>query len=244
MKNTIKQSVRINGIDIEMNITNEIVKEYTDSLYSSCSTPLNDLRVSAEADRVPVIMRDTEELITALFRLKKPERVLEIGAAVGYSSCCFAEKCGCRVTTVEADEKMYKTAVSNISRLGFDDRVEVLQGDARQVLHDRAGSGRYTSADGEGVFDAVFIDAAKSHYRYFWDLSLPLCRKNALIVCDNVLMKGMTASDQYDVRKKYKTSIRKMRGFLEYITGSGYAKTCVLPVGDGVSISILERELI
>ena len=155
MKNTIKQSVRINGIDIEMNITNEIVKEYTDSLYSSCSAPLNELRASAEADRVPVIMRDTEELITALFRLKKPERVLEIGAAVGYSSCCFAEKCGCRVTTVEADEKMYETAVSNISRLGFDDRVEVLPGDARQVLQDMAGSGRYTSADGEGVFAAL-----------------------------------------------------------------------------------------
>lgn len=242
MKNTIKQSVRINGIDIRMNITNEIIKEYTDSLYTGCGEGLAELREEAQADHVPIILKDTEELISALLRLKKAGRVLEVGAAVGYSSCCFAEKCGCQVTTVEADKDMYETASANIKRLGFSDSVEVLHGDARNVLADMAVSGGYIDENGEGIFDAVFIDAAKSHYREFWDLSLPLCRKDALIICDNVLMKGMTASDQYDVRKKYKTSIRRMREFMQYINSLSYAQTCVLPVGDGVSVSILERE--
>lgn len=232
----------INGIDIKMNITNETVKEYTDSFYNPCSSILQELRASAEADRVPIIMKDTEELITSMFRLKKPSHVLEIGAAVGYSSCCFAEKCGCHVTTVEADDKMYETALSNIERLGFSDKVDILFGDARQVLSDMAESGKYRDKNGEGLYDAVFIDAAKSHYKAFWDLSLPLCSNNALIICDNVLMKGMTASDQYDTRKKYKTSIRKMREFIQYISDADYAETCILPIGDGVSISILDRK--
>ena len=64
-------------------------------------------------------------------------------------------------------------------------------------------------------FDFVFIDAAKSHYKAFWDLAMPLCKKDAVVVCDNVLMKAMTASDEFDKNKKYKTSIRKMREFLD-----------------------------
>ena len=96
--------------------------------------------------------------------------------------------------------------------------------------------------DPEGGFDVVFIDAAKSHYKAFWDLAMPLCNDEAMIICDNVLMKGMTASDEYDPGKKYKTSIRKMREFIQYITDLPYADTCILPVGDGVSISVIDKE--
>lgn len=88
----------------------------------------------------------------------------------------------------------------------------------------------------------MFIDAAKSHYKAFWDLAMPLCNDEAMIICDNVLMKGMTASDEYDPGKKYKTSIRKMREFIQYIMDLPYADTCILPVGDGVSISVIDKE--
>ena len=90
----------------------------------------------------------------------------------------------------------------------------------------------------------VFIDAAKSHYREFWDLAVPLCKDDAVIICDNILMKGMTASDEYDKGRRYKTSIRKMREFVIYINSLDYADTCVLPVGDGVSISVIDKKYI
>ena len=93
------------------------------------------------------------------------------------------------------------------------------------------------------LYDVVFIDAAKSHYREFWDMALPMCRQSALIICDNVLMKGMTASDIYDTNKRYKTSIRKMREFIKYINHLEYADTCVLPVGDGVSVSVIDKDI-
>ncbi len=123
---------------------------------------------------------------------------------------------------------MAELAELNIRNLGFENRIRVLRGDAREVM----------TGLNEKEFDVVFIDAAKSHYLSFWNLALPLCRPDAVIICDNVLMKGMTASDEYDIKGKYNTSIRKMREFLVYINEQ--AETSVLPVGDGISISLIE----
>lgn len=211
-----------------MNITNDIIKAYLDTLYVNRNQKLNDLREFAEKEKVPIILKDTEELLLQLFRIKKPAEVLEIGTAVGYSACCFADACDCRVVTIESDSELADIAESNIRNMGFENRIRVLRGDAREVMQKLP----------KNSFDIVFIDAAKSHYRVFWDLALPLCRTDAVIICDNVLMKGMTARDEYDTKGRYKTSIRKMREFLEYINEQ--AETSVLPVGDGVSISLTE----
>ena len=222
-----------------MNITNNIITSYIETLYTSANPKLLELRAFAEEKKVPIILRDTEGLLLNLLKIKGTKKLLEIGAAVGYSACCFADGCGCEVTTIEADEDVYKTAVSNVENLGFSDRVRVLHGDAREVLEKLA----MESSDAE-LYDVVFIDAAKSHYKAFWDLALPLCKDDAVIICDNVLMKGMTASDEYDPNRKYKTSIRKMREFISYINNLEYAETCVLPVGDGVSISVIDKSKI
>ncbi len=211
-----------------MNITNNIIRAYLDTLYVNKNQKLNELREFAEKEKVPVILKDTEELLLQLFRIKKPAKVLEIGTAVGYSACCFANACDCQVVTIEADDEMAELAELNIRNLGFENRIRVLRGDAREVM----------TGLNEKEFDVVFIDAAKSHYLSFWNLALPLCRPDAVIICDNVLMKGMTASDEYDIKGKYNTSIRKMREFLVYINEQ--AETSVLPVGDGISISLIE----
>ncbi|MGX8773746.1 MAG: O-methyltransferase [Bacillota bacterium] len=216
-----------------MNITNEIISAYIDNLYVNENAKLEELREFAESRHVPIILKDTEKLLKVIMKLKEPARVLEIGTAVGYSSCVFADCCGCRVVTVESDEDSAKAARANIENLGFDHLVEVIHGDARDVL---------ASMDGEEKFDILFIDAAKSHYREFWDLAMPLMKKDSMVICDNVLMKGMTASDEYDERGRYRTSITRMRDFIEYINGLDYADTAVLPVGDGVSISLIETD--
>lgn len=219
-----------------MNITNDIITAYINTLYSSENPQLSELRRFAEENRVPIIQKDTEGLLLSLLKIKRPDRLLEIGAAVGYSACCFANGCGCDVVTIEANKDVYEAALSNVENLKFSDKVEVLYGDAREVLEKLTDE-----ISEEKLFDVVFIDAAKSHYKAFWDLALPLCKDDALIICDNVLMKGMTASDEYDPNKKYKTSIRKMREFIKYITGLDYADTCILPVGDGVSLSVIRK---
>ena len=217
-----------------MNITNEIISAYIDNLYVNENAKLEELREFAESRHVPIILKDTEKLLKVIMKLKEPARVLEIGTAVGYSSCVFADCCGCRVLTIESDEESAKAARTNIENLGFADLVEVLHGDARDVL---------SSLDTDEKFDILFIDAAKSHYREFWDLAMPLMKDESMVICDNVLMRGMTASDDYDERGRYKTSINRMRDFIEYINGLDYADTAVLPVGDGVSISLITKRL-
>ena len=219
------------------NITNEIIISYISGLYENDNKQLIELRDFAEKNKVPIILKDTEGLLIALMKLRKPARVLEIGTAVGYSACVFTDTCGCSVTTIESNEKVAEIAESNIASLGFSERIEVLKGDARDVLTGLQNSVFRGDID---PYEIVFIDAAKSHYREFWDLSRPLLTTDSLIICDNVLMKGMTASDDFDTKGRYKTSIRKMREFLEYINSQEGIETCVLPVGDGVSISIIE----
>lgn len=228
-----KQSKKTYGIN--MNITNIAVTEYIHQFYKERSEALKDLRKEAEENHVPIILRDTEDLLESLVLLKKPTKILEIGTAVGYSSSFFAsldERI--QVTTIEADEKTYETAKINIEKLGYQDKISLRLGDAREVLKSLAD-------EGKNDFDLVFIDAAKSHYKAFWDLSMPIVKDDALIICDNILMKGMTASDEFDIRKRHKTNIRNMREFLDYINSLEYAKTSTLSVGDGVTISILNK---
>ena len=218
-----------------MNITNKVVTEYINGFYKERTTALCELRKEAEANHVPIILRDTEDLLESLVLLKKPTKILEIGAAVGYSSSFFTSLDeNIKVTTIEADEKTYETAKANIKKIGYEDRITLLFGDAREVLEKLA-------ENNDNDYDLVFIDAAKSHYKAFWDLSMPIVKDDALVICDNILMKGMTASDEFDVKKKYKTSIRKMRDFLDYINSLEYAKTTTLSVGDGITISILNK---
>ncbi len=179
-------------------------------------------------------------------KLKKPIRLLEIGTAIGYSSCVFTDCCQCQVVTIEASDDMADMAEENISNLGFADRIQVLRGDGREVLKrlvaEKTDENREDKLHKDTKpFDMVFIDAAKSHYKEFWDLSMELIGNEGMIICDNVLMRGRTASDEFDTRGRYKTSIRKMREFLTYINSVEGIYTCVLPVGDGVSISVIEK---
>ena len=88
-----------------MNITNDIITAYIDSLYKSGNTQLMELRQFAEDKHIPIILKETESLLLNILRIKHPERMLEIGSAVGYSACCFADGCGCHVTTIESDEE-------------------------------------------------------------------------------------------------------------------------------------------
>ncbi|MDO4176333.1 MAG: O-methyltransferase [Bacillota bacterium] len=217
-----------------MNITNNIVAAYIDTLYKSSNADLQNLRELSVQNHVPIIQKDAENLLKVIMNLKKPAKVLEIGTAVGYSSCVFSEACGCSVTSIELDEAVAEEARKNIERLGFADKIEVIVGDGRDMLRELQNGDFSSESD---KYDILFIDAAKSHYRDFWDLSQPILKTDAMIICDNILQKGMTASDEFDTRGRYKTSIRHMREFINYITSLDDYDTVVLPLADGISIS-------
>lgn len=215
-------------------IINPVITEYTDALYRPLSPDLERLRAEAEENRLPVILKDTERALAVLLRMRRPARVLEIGTLVGYSACCFAALCGpdTEIVTLEREPEMVRRAEHNIEALGYRAQIRVVEGDARETI-----------AGLEGPFEFVFIDAGKSHYREYWDAVLPLCEDGAVIVCDNVLMRGAVVLEEYDsVPRRHRTSIRRMRAFLEHITGTEEAETAVLSAGDGLSVSVVRRK--
>lgn len=220
-----------------MNITNDRVTEYLEGLYQPLNADLRQLRADAEEQSVPIILRETEAYILNIIRMKKPRRILEIGTAVGYSAICFASSSPeTEIVSLEVSEEMFQTASTNVGRFAFSNRIQIKLGDAIESLKELSSS--ITDLESEG-FDLIFIDAAKSHYKEFWDGSIPLCRKNAVILSDNVLLKARTASDEFVTERRHKTSVKRMREFIEYITKLDYADTAILTIGDGVAFSVL-----
>lgn len=220
-----------------MNIVNNDVTEYINSFYKPLNGYLEGLRIEAENMHVPIILRETETLILNIIRMKRPLRILEIGTAVGYSAICFANAFpSAEIVSLEANEEMYNMALDNIGKAGLSGRVHVILGDAVEGLKELDKAVHQSERK---EFDMVFIDASKSHYMEFWNGSIPLCKPNALIISDNVLLKARTASDEYVTEKRHKTSVKRMREYVEYINNCEYADTTVLSVGDGIAVSLL-----
>ena len=101
------------------NITNDIVTEYINRFYEPVSDELGMLRLESEAEKIPIILKETESFLRTFLSITQPKRILEIGCAVGYSAMFFAAVTGAEVVTVEKDHEMAEKAVENIKRLGY-----------------------------------------------------------------------------------------------------------------------------
>jgi len=219
-----------------MNITDDKVTEYINGLYKPLNPFLSDLREADEAENIPIILRETETLLLTLLRIKKPDNILEIGTAVGYSALCFVMSSPTvKVTTLELKEGMQKSALSNFENAGMADRIEIIPGDALQSLNALIEKRRKGLIE---PYDLIFIDGAKGHYLKIWESCMKLCKTGTVIVSDNILYKAMTAADEYlDIRRN-KTIVNRMRDYLKHITSQPDITTTVLPAGDGVAISV------
>ena len=219
-----------------MNITNQQVTDYINRFYQSPDRELEVLRKIGEQDHVPIILKETEVVLSLLLDLQKPQKILEIGTAIGYSAIYFASKCPQAVVySIDKDETAILAARHNVQLAGLSERIHLLLGDGQEQEEKLADSGVRD-------FDFVFIDGSKSHYRRFLDGALPRCRKGALVVSDNILMRATTVSDDYDNGRKHKTNKKKMREYVEYICSDPTLKTTLMSVGDGMAVSIYRGE--
>ena len=218
------------------NITNDKVTEYICQYYHPVDEELAHLREIGERDNVPIILKETELILTTLLNLKKPAKILEIGTAIGYSSIYFATMCPeAEIYTIEKNEQMLQAARHNIKEAGLEHRIHSLYGDGQEQIDKLRDQGICD-------FDFVFIDAAKSHYRRFFDAALSVSTPDAILVSDNVLQRGMTVADEYDTHGKHKTNSRNMREFVEYICNDPSMHTSLMSIGDGLAISTLRGD--
>ena len=213
-------------------IRTENVNNYIEKYYRPINSEMGSLREEAEEAHVPIILRETEMFLATFLPLIKPNKILEIGAAIGYSALYFSYLLPeVAVLSIEKDDDMWEQAKLNITEHSKKDNIFVAHSDAVEFLEMLQHDGEWKSEP----FDLIFIDAAKSHYREFFDLVLPITKEGSIIICDNILMKGMTADEK--INKKHKTSIRKMRYFVDYICDIPNTDTKILSLGDGISIT-------
>ena len=190
---------------------------------------LNELEIikqKALEEHIPIIMDDTLQVIAKILEKQKPERFLEIGTAVGYSAMCFSKYLSENGTidTIERDTARVKEARENIKKVGVAEKINILEGDAIEILPTL-----------DNKYDAVFIDAAKGKYPFFLKESIRMIKNKGIIFADNILYKGYVMSD-YN-KHKQRTAVRNLREYIKEVTENPNIKTEILEVGDGLAIS-------
>lgn len=186
---------------------------------------LEKIKVKALENHIPIIMDDTLEVVGDLLSQIKPKFILEIGTAVGYSAMCFSKYISENgyIDTIEREHERVEEAKKNIELLDVADKVNIIEGDAVEILPTI-----------NKKYDVVFIDAAKGKYPIFLKEALRLINKNGYIIADNVLYKGYVMSD-YN-KHKQRTAVRNLREFIAEITKNPTLETKILEVGDGLAI--------
>jgi len=190
------------------------------------SVELEKIKKKALEDKVPIIMDDTLEVVAKILTEIKPNKILEIGTAVGYSAICFSEYLqeNGKIDTIERDTERVKEARENIKKAEVKDKINIYEGDAVEILP--------TLND---EYDVVFIDAAKGKYPFFLNQALRMIKQGGVIIADNVLYKGYVMSD-YN-KHKQRTAVRNLREYIAEITNNAKLETEILEVGDGLAIS-------
>ena len=209
----------------------DYITEYLHEVLPESKGHLLEMEEYAKANDVPIIHKEVKALIEVLCKLKKPLKILEIGTAIGYSASVFALASGkdTKVVTIERDKEMTEIALSNFSKLNLSNRIKLIEGEALEVLPCLSFK-----------YDLIFIDAAKGYYNEFFDVIIDLINDGGLIISDNVLYKGMTATDNL-VKRRQKTIVGRMRDYLKRLCTHKNLTTTIIPIGDGVAVSYFEK---
>ena len=209
-------------------IVDERLVTYINSLDTGNTEILDEIEREALETYVPIVRKEMQSFLKVLLMIKRPMRILEVGAAVGFSSILMSEYMpeGGHITTIENYDKRIPIARANFKRAGKEAQIDLIEGDALEVMH---GLG--------GPYDLIFVDAAKGQYIHFLPEILRLLAKDGVLVSDNVLQDGDVIESRFAVTRRNRTIHKRMREYLYTLTHSEELVTAVLPVGDGITLS-------
>lgn len=210
-------------------IVNERTVAFINSLDPGNTPFLNEIEKEAKKIDVPIIRTEMQSFIKLLLAMKKPMSILEVGCAIGFSALLMSEYApeGCRITTIEKYEKRIPVAKENFIRAGKEDSITLLEGDALELLPKL-----------EGVYDFIFMDAAKGQYINFLPEVLRLMPEGGILLSDNVLQDGDIIQSRYAVTRRNRTIHARMRDYLYELKHHPQLMTAVLPIGDGITVSV------
>lgn len=208
-------------------ITYDYMEEYIRSLIPRSDENLERLEKFAEDNGVPIAQKETIKFLEFMVSMKKPVRILELGTAIGYSAIVMynAANTNPHITTIERDEEMIKYASNNIREFNLEEKIIIKQGDCLEILENLSEP-----------YDLIFMDAGKGHYNHFLPHCLRLLKEDGIIIADNVLFRGMVASNELVKRRKI-TIVKRMRTYLELVSQDNELITSVIPMGDGIAVT-------
>lgn len=210
-------------------VIGERLTAYINSLDAGNPPLLDDIEREALASHVPVVRKETQSFLRVLMEMARPGRILEIGTAVGFSAILMAEydPVPCQITTIENDPDRIPLARENIAKAGLEERIDLVAEDAGDVLPALLGP-----------YDLIFMDAAKGQYLGFLPQVMRLLGERGILVSDNVLQDGDVCESRFAVPRRRRTIHKRMREYLYELTHSEELSTAVLPIGDGVTVSV------
>lgn len=208
-------------------INNEYISSFIEDII--IDSDFLELRKFAEKENVPIMKLESKEFLKSLLSIKRPKSILEIGTAIGYSALVFDKYSDANITTIELSEDMANIAQENFDK--YNANINLINDNAEKALT-KLNQG----------FDFVFIDANKSNYKFYFDyVDKNLLNSRGVIVADNILFRGEVCNDDL-IEKRKITIVKRLRNFLAYITSRDDYQTSIVPIGDGISISIKEEK--
>lgn len=210
-------------------IVDERLVTYINSLDTGNTEILDEIEKEAIETYVPIIRKEMQTFLKLILSIKKPLRILEVGTAVGFSAILMAEynPAVCQIVTIENYDKRIPIARANFKRAGKEEQITLLEGDAAEVLKEI-----------EEPFDFIFMDAAKGQYIHFMPEVMRLLKKDGILISDNVLQDGDIIESRFVVTRRNRTIHKRMRDYLYQLTHHEELVTSVLPVGDGITVSV------
>lgn len=190
---------------------------------------LIEMEAQALKETIPIVTPPVGNFLAWLTKVKGAKRILELGTAIGYSTLWLAKGLSPegRITTIDLNVERAKRAVEFFERADVAEQIEVLQGDARKILPSMV----------DDKFDLIFVDAAKGEYLSYLTLLIPLVAENGIIVVDNVLFRGWVVPGA-NYEPKYERMVSHLREFLKKLNELPDFQTSVLPLGDGLAVSV------
>lgn len=210
-----------------MGIIEQYLKDYLNNIQPLLKGELGIIQKGAYEEGLPIIPNDVVKLICFILSVKKPKKILEIGTAVGFSSCLmsnFLDKDG-YITTIDRYDYMIERAKLNIEKMGLKDKINLLEGDANTILPKL-----------KEKYDIIFMDAAKGQYIQILPECYRLLNIGGILIADDVLQNGNIAKDRYSVKRRQRTIHKRLREFLYEISNNPALVTSILTIGDGVAV--------
>lgn len=215
-------------------IVDERMVTYIRSLEVPESAVIEAIEQEALRDRVPIIRKEMQSFLKVLLMIKRPMRILEVGAAVGFSSILMSEYMpeGGHITTIENYDKRILIARANFKRAGKEEQIDLIEGDALEVMHGL-----------EGPYDLIFVDAAKGQYIHYLPEVMRLLGTDGVLVSDNVLQEGDIIESRFAVERRNRTIHSRMREYLYELKHHDQLQTSIIPLGDGVALSVKRSDI-